>query len=312
MGTVNPPFLQKAVSVISVGGGKGGIGKSTVASGIGCQLAAMGKRVVLVDADLAGPNLHLSLGVRYPTKTLNDFFSNKVSNLEELAIDTLYPDVRVIAGTTGVIDTTNPKTVQKRRLMNAIADLKTDFVVVDVGAGADEDNTDFFALSPNGIVVIANEPTSVENAYGFIKNGLVRRFVSLFDDEPSIKETVLKLANPKLGGFNRIANLISAVEREFADAAATMKEMLLNYRPRLVVNMVRNKSDVLVEENFRKIVREYLGVEMIYVGYVVYDEAVMQSVRQIKPLSLTKEARSVSCLSAITRNILQLGTLNGR
>ena len=52
--------------VWSLGGGKGGIGKSLLTASLGWQLARMGKRVVLVDADLGGANLHTCLGLAAP------------------------------------------------------------------------------------------------------------------------------------------------------------------------------------------------------------------------------------------------------
>ena len=54
----------------SVGGGKGGIGKSLIAASLGWQLARMGQRVVVVDADLGGANLHTCLGLPAPTATM--------------------------------------------------------------------------------------------------------------------------------------------------------------------------------------------------------------------------------------------------
>jgi flagellar biosynthesis protein FlhG len=54
----------------SIGGGKGGIGKSLIAASLGWQLARMGQRVVLVDADLGGANLHTCLGLPSPVRTL--------------------------------------------------------------------------------------------------------------------------------------------------------------------------------------------------------------------------------------------------
>ena len=52
----------------SIGGGKGGIGKSLLAASLGWQLARLGKRVVLVDADLGGANLHTCLGLPGPSR----------------------------------------------------------------------------------------------------------------------------------------------------------------------------------------------------------------------------------------------------
>ncbi len=50
-----------------MGGGKGGIGKTLVSANLGIALAQAGMRVLLVDADLGGANLHTCLGVGQPT-----------------------------------------------------------------------------------------------------------------------------------------------------------------------------------------------------------------------------------------------------
>ena len=55
--------------VWSVGGGKGGIGKSLITAALGYQLARIGRKVVLVDADLGGANLHTCLGLAGPSLT---------------------------------------------------------------------------------------------------------------------------------------------------------------------------------------------------------------------------------------------------
>ena len=60
----------KRRQIWSVGGGKGGIGKSLISASVGWQLARMGQRVVLVDADLGGANLHTCLGLPNPARTL--------------------------------------------------------------------------------------------------------------------------------------------------------------------------------------------------------------------------------------------------
>src|SRR5205823_10349069 len=84
----------RARRVIAVGGGKGGIGKSLVSANLGIALAQKGKRVVLVDADLGGANLHTCLGVAQPQVTLSDFVSKKVNTLDELMIDVGVPHLK--------------------------------------------------------------------------------------------------------------------------------------------------------------------------------------------------------------------------
>jgi flagellar biosynthesis protein FlhG len=80
-GTRKPPGLKpktRARRIVALGGGKGGIGKTLVSANLGIALAQRGKRVVLVDADLGGANLHTCLGLPQPAATLSDFVSKKV------------------------------------------------------------------------------------------------------------------------------------------------------------------------------------------------------------------------------------------
>src|SRR5512136_2782672 len=71
----------------SIGGGKGGIGKSLIAASVGWQLARMGRRVVLVDADLGGANLHTCLGLPPAGRTLADFIQRRVGSIDEILIE---------------------------------------------------------------------------------------------------------------------------------------------------------------------------------------------------------------------------------
>jgi len=67
---------------------KGGVGKSIVSLMLGTSLARQGKKVILVDADLGGSNLHTLAGIRYPLYTLADFINRQVENIEDVVMDT--------------------------------------------------------------------------------------------------------------------------------------------------------------------------------------------------------------------------------
>jgi flagellar biosynthesis protein FlhG len=80
--------IEACPKLWAVGGGKGGIGKSTVSILLAFWLARMGKRTILVDLDLGGANLHTLMGIKSPPKTLNDFVTRRIDSLEEVCIET--------------------------------------------------------------------------------------------------------------------------------------------------------------------------------------------------------------------------------
>ena len=78
MAGINNSFNRRTVPEIwAVGGGKGGTGKSFMASSMAIQLAQTGHRVTLIDADIGGANLHSYFGMTHPRVTLTEFFEKK-------------------------------------------------------------------------------------------------------------------------------------------------------------------------------------------------------------------------------------------
>src|SRR5437879_2415792 len=94
-----PPETREArQSIWGLAGGKGGVGRSLLAANLGIQLARSGRRVVLVDLDLQGSNLHTYLGYPRLPQSLCDFASGKVTALTELAFETPAHHLRLIGG----------------------------------------------------------------------------------------------------------------------------------------------------------------------------------------------------------------------
>ncbi|MBW1992341.1 MAG: P-loop NTPase, partial [Deltaproteobacteria bacterium] len=163
------------IKLWSVGGGKGGVGKSIITMGLGICLAQMGKRVVLIDGDLGGANLHTLMGVRFPQVTLEDFLLRKVARLEDTIIKTQFEGIGLICGADDILGAANPTYAQKIRLIQQIEELPADFVLLDLGAGTSFNILDLFNFSPGKIAVFTNQVTSLQNAYGFIKSALYRK-----------------------------------------------------------------------------------------------------------------------------------------
>lgn len=146
----------------TIGGGKGGSGKSFLTANIGICLSKLGSRVILIDADLGGANLHTFLGISPPAVTLSDFIKRRVSHLHEVLIPTEIPNLQLLTGAQDLLNAMDSKSVQKRKLLRSIQHLEGDYLLVDLGGGNSISVLDFFLMSDGGILVVTPEPTSVE------------------------------------------------------------------------------------------------------------------------------------------------------
>ena len=171
---LSPP-IPKGPRIWAIGGGKGGVGKSVIATNLAATLAGAGKKVVLVDADLGGANLHTLLGVPNPKTSLSDFISKKVPNLSDVMSSTTVENLWLVSGARALVDMANPNFGQKGKILRHINTLDADHVVLDLGAGSAFNVLDFFLVARKGVLVVVPEPTSVENAYHFLKAAFFRK-----------------------------------------------------------------------------------------------------------------------------------------
>src|SRR4030067_1131906 len=131
----------------TIGGGKGGSGKSFITTNIGICLSKLGARVILIDADLGGANLHTFLGILPPVPSLSDFFKKRVSHLKDVLIHTGVPNLQLLTGAQDLLNAADAKSVQKRRLLRSIKELESDYILVDLGGGNAVSVLDFFLMS---------------------------------------------------------------------------------------------------------------------------------------------------------------------
>lgn len=268
----------------SIGGGKGGVGKSLVTANTSICLALMGYKVVTIDLDLGGANIHTCLGLPIPEKTLSDFISKKVNSLEEIIIDTPIQNLKVISGAQDELGVANLKQMQKSKILSAISKLDVDYVLLDLGAGTSNNTLDFFIAADRGILVILPEPTSIENTYRFIKSVYQRKLKSieeLFDIQPLINHAL----NSKLGKeASTPAALIDKIIEINPKMGMKVKSELSKFSPQIVVNQARSQSDIDIGYSVKSVSKRYFGLDMEYAGFLDYDPTVWQSVKKKKPL----------------------------
>ncbi|TVM17150.1 flagellar synthesis regulator FleN [Oceanidesulfovibrio indonesiensis] len=154
--------------VFSVTSGKGGVGKTNLSANLSMALAETGKRVVLLDADLGLANVDVILGLA-PERNLFHLFREGES-LESILLDTGY-GFDILPASSGVSEMLSLSTGQKLELLEAMDYLedKVDYLVVDTGAGINDNVVYFNLAAQERIVVLTPEPTSLTDAYALIK-----------------------------------------------------------------------------------------------------------------------------------------------
>jgi flagellar biosynthesis protein FlhG len=161
-------------AIWSIGGGKGGVGKSFVAANLAVRVAQLGRRVVIVDGDLGGANLDAILGCERPKHTLAHFFARTVPSLSALEVPTCVEGLSLVAGDSEVLGSGNPQHAQKLKLIRHLRQLKCDVVIVDLGAGTTFNTLDLWLAADVQLVVATPEPTAMQNCFAFIKAATLR------------------------------------------------------------------------------------------------------------------------------------------
>jgi flagellar biosynthesis protein FlhG len=292
-------------TIWTIGGGKGGSGKSFITANIGICLSQLGVRVILIDADLGGANLHTFLGISPPALSLSDFIKRRVSHLHEVLIPTTIPNLQLLTGAQDLLNAVDSKNVQKRKLLRSIQDLEGDYLLVDLGGGNSLAVLDFFLMSDGGILVVTPEPTSIENTYRFLKSAFYRRLRRSVSNH-SIRTLIDGAMDQKNEwGIQNPHDLIEAVKRISEEEAKRLIEEVETFHPNLILNQVRTKKDIEIGFSIRSACKKYFGIHLHYLGFIVYDQDVGHSVRRRKPLILENpRSKAAQCVAKIASKLV--------
>lgn len=299
--------LTKGQRIWAIGGGKGGVGKSLVTANVSICLALMGYKVVTVDLDLGGANLHTCLGIPIPDKTLSDYLSKKVKDINELIVPTPINNLSVISGAQDELGIANLKQMHKNKLLSKLNDIDADYILFDLGAGTTFNTLDFFISSHQGVLVVLPEPTSIENTYRFIKSVYYRR-LKMIEELLDIRPLINQAMNAKISAPNSTpTELVKKIIELNPEMGMKLKNEISKFRPKLVMNQVRSQNDIDIGFSIQSVCRRYFGIEMDYVGYLDYDASVWQSVKKRRPLLMEfPNSRLVNNFDRIVHRLLNI------
>lgn len=156
------------VQVIAVTGGKGGVGKTSVAVNLATAMALSGRRTMLLDGDLGLANVDVFLGLS-PRYTLAHVMSGE-RTLEEIILDTPQ-GLQIIPAASGVARMANMGAAEHLGLVQAFSTLATrmETLIVDTSAGISEGVLQFSQAAQHVLLVVCDEPASITDTYALVK-----------------------------------------------------------------------------------------------------------------------------------------------
>ena len=161
------PKKEGKTRIVTITSGKGGVGKTNVSVNMALAYARLGKKVVVMDADLGLANVNIMLNM-VPKFTLYDMIRKK-KTMQEIMVETDY-GISIVAGASGFSKIANLTDEERQNFIEQLTTLSfADIIIIDTSAGVSSNVLDFIAAADDAVIITTPEPTAITDAYGIIK-----------------------------------------------------------------------------------------------------------------------------------------------
>lgn len=265
-------LLKSQPKVISIASGKGGVGKTIIAVNLAIVLAQRGEKVLLFDADAGFANAEILMGVT-PKNTLRDFLQRRV-NLEKVVFQTPY-QVDLISTGMDVDDLITFNLQDKSDLYNHLQRiaLNYQFVIFDFPPGFNEELEKFYASSDHLIMITASEPTSLVNAYTFVKLMTVKGV------DPDGFHIVMNMVKDMRDGRKVMERFVSVITR-FAGIPITSTH-LIRYEPLVKDSVNRQTPFVIAKKMSQPALAVYGIADVVMKKQVIKKQSFIDKVKAL-------------------------------
>jgi flagellar biosynthesis protein FlhG len=277
-----------------------------IATNVAVRLARRKHRVALVDADLGGANLHTMLGIN-PRLTLTDYISRRVEHLSETMTATAIPNLWLVSGARAYMEIANLKHAQKERMLRHLGTLDVDYVLLDLGSGTNLNVLDLFLAAHTGVLIVVPEPTSIENAYHFLKATLLRK-IKHTRPRQRVRQ-LIDSAVSTLGrkGIQSPREVIAQVVEQNAELGAAVLAEANDFTPGIVVNRASTPEHRRLGEEIGMACRDYFDSDLAFLGHVDADTLVPQSIERHRPaVELFAGCRFARSIERLTLRLISI------
>lgn len=287
--------------IISVASGKGGVGKSFFAANLAMSLFTSGGKILLVDGDLGGANLHNFVGMKLPGKCLYNFIREK-NPIEEVILKTP-AGVDLIGGAGDILGMAHINNFEKIKILNYLKKSDYDFVVLDLGAGTSYNMIDFFNFSEKKILVMTSEPTSIENSYGFLKVSVYRKIEKELSLDKRF-ENICKNIRSRSMNYQKVSDIFEEVAKIDEIIKEKIVNIVKNFSVGIVLNMLRFKKELNVFFGFENVSKKYLSMCVEKIGFIPYDVNVSDVLRKLVPFYSSAEGEQMKSFFDDVRDVI--------
>jgi flagellar biosynthesis protein FlhG len=293
--------------VYTVGGGKGGTGKSFTTANLGTILAQQGNKVLLVDLDLGASNLHTFLALGKPQVSLKQYLEKEVNDINDVILKTTQANLSIISSSGCSLEIANLYYAQKLKLIRAIKKLSYDYILIDLGSGTHFNTLDFYLISNHGILITTPEPVSIENMFRFIKSLYLRKLKAVIKDNGLNIICRDYLKNAKESHTSSFSDIINFLRQYDDENNTRIEDCIKDERIGLILNQFRWQVDNEFGQKITKICNKHLYFNYHFLGTISSDnkiaDATMNNRVFVRECSYAKAATEIYNIArAITKD----------
>ncbi|MDR3193244.1 MAG: MinD/ParA family protein [Treponema sp.] len=245
--------------IITVTSGKGGVGKTNLSVNMALAYARLGKKVVVMDADLGLANVNVILNV-IPKYNLYHVI-RKQKTMKEILVDTDY-GISIVPGASGFSQIANMNEAERQDFIKEMETISNaDIIIIDTSAGVSSNVLDFIAAADDVVILTTPEPTAITDAYGIIKI-IATEYDSLNMGLKLVVNRVKSYAEAK-----KVADRMTNIAGQFLNLKvdylgcvfddATVSHAVLRQKPFMVIDP-RSKASVNVQHIVEKMEKSEL------------------------------------------------------
>jgi flagellar biosynthesis protein FlhG len=293
--------------ILAIRGSRGGMGASMIATNLGIFLAQIGKRVLLVDADLSDGTMHNRFRQLEPERFIPQVLTDEMP-IEKAATATDITGLYLLAGGRRMQGSDSPSAEQTDLLWHQLERAPVDLVVIDLPSNFSTFTHTLFARADISVAVTIPLPDAVSSTYRFLNANWFHQLTQLTKDAG---EGVSMLISDAMAPHRH-----PVTPRQFTEELRYLEEgahdtayrLSASFHPQLIVNQIKLREDDDLGSSMVSAAARWCGINAGVLGAIGWDDNVWLAQRRSRVL-LTEFARSQVCkdLEQVVRRVMSFG-----